>query len=82
MAFSDGLSVAPDRWATMSACGRDYLGKPQSGDEIGGLRDTRGPGVQEGGLLLLAPLCGLPAEDAMALSHLKRLREMVLGVAA
>ena len=66
----------------MSACGRDYLGKPQSGDEIGGLRDTRGPGVQEGGLLLLAPLCGLPAEDAMALSHLKRLREMVLGVPA
>jgi len=38
-----------------------------------------GLGVQEGGLLL-APLCGLPAEDAMALSHLKRLREMVLGV--
>ena len=41
-----------------------------------------GLGVQEGGLLLLAPLCGLPAEDAMALSLLKRLREMVLGVPA
>ncbi len=41
-----------------------------------------GLGVQEGGLLLLAPLCGLPAEDAMALSLLKRLREMVLGVRA
>ena len=27
-------------------------------------------------------LCGLPAEDAMALSHLKRLREMVLSVPA
>lgn len=27
-------------------------------------------------------LCGLPAEDAMALSHLKRLREMVLCVPA
>jgi putative membrane protein len=41
-----------------------------------------GLGVQEGGLLLLAPLCGLPAGDAMALSLLKRLREMVLGVPA
>jgi len=41
-----------------------------------------GLGIQEGGLLLLAPLCGLPAEDAMALSLLKRLREMVLGVPA
>jgi len=41
-----------------------------------------GLGVQEGGLLLLAPLCGLPAEDALALSLLKRLREMVLGVPA
>ena len=40
-----------------------------------------GPGVQEGGLLL-APLCGLSAEDAMALSLLKRLRETVLGVPA
>ena len=41
-----------------------------------------GLGVQEGGLLLLAPLCGLLAGDAMALSPLKRLREMVLGVRA
>jgi putative membrane protein len=41
-----------------------------------------GLGVQEGGLLLLAPLCGLPAGNAMALSLLKRLREMVLGVPA
>ena len=38
-----------------------------------------GLGVQEGGLLLLAPLCGLPAEDALALSLLKQLRKMVLG---
>jgi hypothetical protein len=51
--------------------------KPQSGAEIGGFR-TEGLGVQEGGLLL-APLCGLPAEDALALSLLKRLRKMVLG---
>jgi putative membrane protein len=41
-----------------------------------------GLGVQEGGFLLLAPLCGLPAADAMALSLLKRLRELVFGIPA
>ena len=41
-----------------------------------------GLGVQEGGFLLLAPLCGLPAAAAMALSLLKRLRELVFGVPA
>jgi hypothetical protein len=41
-----------------------------------------GLGVQEGGLLLLAPLCGLPAGDAVALSLLKQLREVVLSLPA
>jgi hypothetical protein len=41
-----------------------------------------GVGVQEGRLLLLGPLCGLPASAAMALSLVKRLREVVLGVPA
>ncbi|QDX20951.1 flippase-like domain-containing protein [Pandoraea pnomenusa] len=37
-------------------------------------------GVQEGGYLLLAPLVGLPADAALALSLAKRTRELLLGV--
>lgn len=37
-------------------------------------------GVQEGGYLLLAPLVGLPADVALALSLVKRARELVLGL--
>ncbi|VVE41908.1 flippase-like domain-containing protein [Pandoraea anhela] len=37
-------------------------------------------GVQEGGYLLLAPLVGLPADTALALSLAKRTRELLLGV--
>jgi len=37
-------------------------------------------GVQEGGYLLLAPLVGLPADAALALSLAKRARELLLGV--
>lgn len=37
-------------------------------------------GVQEGGYLLLAPLVGLPPEAALALSLVKRARELLLGV--
>jgi putative membrane protein len=37
-------------------------------------------GVQEGGYLLLAPLVGLSAETALALSLAKRARELLLGV--
>jgi putative membrane protein len=37
-------------------------------------------GVQEGGYLLLAPLAGLTAEVALALSLAKRAREIVLGL--
>lgn len=37
-------------------------------------------GVQEGGYLLLAPLAGLPAETALALSLAKRAREILLGL--
>ena len=37
-------------------------------------------GVQEGGYLLLAPLAGLPAEAALALSLAKRAREILLGL--
>jgi putative membrane protein len=36
-------------------------------------------GVQEGGLVLLCGLFGIPPETALALSLLKRLREVVLG---
>lgn len=36
-------------------------------------------GVQEGGYLLLAPLAGLPAGTALALSLAKRARELLLG---
>jgi putative membrane protein len=37
-------------------------------------------GVQEGGYLLLAPLAGLPADAALALSLAKRAREILLGL--
>ena len=37
-------------------------------------------GVQEGGYLLLAPLVGLPPDVALALSLVKRARELVLGL--
>jgi putative membrane protein len=37
-------------------------------------------GVQEGGYLLLAPLAGLPADAALALSLAKRARELLLGL--
>jgi putative membrane protein len=37
-------------------------------------------GVQEGGYLLLAPLAGLPADTALALSLAKRGREILLGL--
>jgi putative membrane protein len=37
-------------------------------------------GVQEGGYLLLAPLAGLPAEAALAVSLAKRAREILLGL--
>lgn len=37
-------------------------------------------GVQEGGYLLLAPLVGLPADAALALSLCKRARELMLGL--
>lgn len=37
-------------------------------------------GAQEGGFLLLAPLVGLPLEVALALSLVKRSRELLLGL--
>ncbi len=37
-------------------------------------------GVQEGGYLLLAKMVGLPPETALALSLVKRARELLLGV--
>lgn len=37
-------------------------------------------GAQEGGFLLLAPLVGLPLDVALALSLVKRARELVLGL--
>ncbi|HEY4071855.1 MAG TPA: lysylphosphatidylglycerol synthase domain-containing protein [Herbaspirillum sp.] len=37
-------------------------------------------GVQEGGYLLLAPLVGLPPDAALALSLIKRSREILLGL--
>ena len=37
-------------------------------------------GVQEGGYLLLAPLVGLPPDAALALSLVKRARELLLGL--
>ena len=39
-------------------------------------------GVQEWGYAVLAPLFGLPAEMGVAVSLLKRAREIVLGVPA
>jgi putative membrane protein len=39
-------------------------------------------GIQEGGYVLLAPLIGIPADAALALSLLKRGRELVLGAPA
>jgi glycosyltransferase 2 family protein len=39
-------------------------------------------GVQEAGYVLLAPLFGLPAEMGLAVSLLKRAREIVIGVPA
>ena len=39
-------------------------------------------GVQEWGYAMLAPLFGLPAEMGVAVSLLKRAREIVLGVPA
>jgi uncharacterized protein (TIRG00374 family) len=37
-------------------------------------------GVQEGGLILVCGLFGIPADTAAALSMLKRLREIIVGV--
>lgn len=37
-------------------------------------------GVQEGGFILVCGLFGIPAEDAIALSMLKRARELAVGV--
>lgn len=37
-------------------------------------------GVQEGGFILVCGLFGIPADDAIALSMLKRVRELVVGV--
>jgi putative membrane protein len=39
-------------------------------------------GIQEGGYALLAPLIGIPADAALALSLLKRGRELMLGAPA
>jgi len=39
-------------------------------------------GVQEAGYVILAPLFGVPAELGLAVSLLKRAREIVLGVPA
>jgi len=41
-----------------------------------------GLGVQEAGLLLVGPLLGVPADDALALSLCKRLRDLLFGVPA
>ena len=38
-------------------------------------------GVQEGGLVVVAGLYGIPADAAIALSMVKRARELVVGVA-
>lgn len=37
-------------------------------------------GVQEGGLILVCGLFGVPPDMAIALSMLKRLRELVVGI--
>jgi hypothetical protein len=39
-----------------------------------------GIGVQEGAYALLGPVFGLPAEAALALSLLKRARDIVIGI--
>jgi len=39
-------------------------------------------GVQEAGYAMLAPLFGLPAEMGLAVSLLKRAREIVIGIPA
>jgi len=39
-------------------------------------------GVQEGGFVLVAGLLGIPATDALALSMLKRIREVLIGLPA
>jgi hypothetical protein len=39
-------------------------------------------GVQEGGFVLVCGLFGVPAEAAVALSVLKRVRELLVGVPA
>jgi uncharacterized membrane protein YbhN (UPF0104 family) len=41
-----------------------------------------GLGVQEGAYVLIGPLFGLPAEAALALSLLKRARDIVIAVPA
>ncbi len=41
-----------------------------------------GLGVQEGGLLLIGDMIGLPADVSIALSLIKRMREIVFGVPA
>jgi putative membrane protein len=41
-----------------------------------------GIGIQEGAYVLVAPLFGLPPESALALSLLKRAKDMVIGVPA
>lgn len=47
-----------------------------------GQRDSGGPHrpVQEGAYALLGPLFGLPVEAALALSLLKRARDITIGV--
>jgi hypothetical protein len=37
-------------------------------------------GVQEGGLILLGALVGMPPDTALALSLVKRVRELLLGL--
>ena len=39
-----------------------------------------GLGVQEGAYALLGPLFGLPADAALALSLLKRARDLAIGI--
>jgi putative membrane protein len=39
-------------------------------------------GIQEGGFVLVAGLFGIPATDALALSMLKRIREVLIGLPA
>jgi uncharacterized membrane protein YbhN (UPF0104 family) len=39
-------------------------------------------GIQEGGFVLVCGLFGVPAQAALALSVLKRLREVLVGIPA